>query len=125
EVVMLTRVPWRLHGWRAGENLRAVLVEHDVVPIGGEVFAGGERGAFGGSAEPLVVGPEFQVGLGNIDLCVGEIAAAVRRHDPADMVDVRVGGDDRVDVGGVDTGLLVGGGQPPHGGLWRCRTHAG
>ena len=88
-------------------------------------LARGERRAFGGSAKPLVVGPEFQVGLGDIDLRVGEIAAAVRRHDPTDMVDVRMGGDDRVDVGGVDAGLLEVGDQPSHVVVALDRAHAG
>ena len=87
-------------------------------------LARGERRAFGGSAK-LLVGPEFQVGLGDIDLRVGEIAAAIRRHDPADVVDVRMGGDDRVDVGGVDAGLLEAGDQPPHVVVALDRAHAG
>ena len=82
EAGMSDRVPRGMHCLHAGENLLAVLVEHDAVPVRDEVLARGERGAFGGSAEPLVVGPEFQVRLGNIDLRVGKIAAAVRRHDP-------------------------------------------
>src|SRR6266566_1081904 len=89
---MSDRVPRGIHRLDAGKDLLAILVEHDAIPVRDQVLARGERRAFGRGAEPLVVGPEFQVGLGNIDLRVGEIAAAIGRHDPADMVDMRVGG---------------------------------
>jgi hypothetical protein len=91
-----------MHGLYAGNDLLAILVEHDAIPVREEVLLGGERRSFTWGPEPLVVGPVLQVGLGNADLRIGEIAAAVRRHDPANMIDMRMGGDDRIDVIGVD-----------------------
>src|SRR6266568_7383134 len=74
---MSDRVPRGIHRLDAGKDLLAILVKHDAVPVRDQVLARRERGAFRRSAEPLVVGPEFQVGLGNIDLRVGEVAAAI------------------------------------------------
>src|ERR1700746_3266694 len=47
EAGMSDRVPRGMHCLHAGENLLAVLVEHDAVPVRDEVLARGERGAFG------------------------------------------------------------------------------
>src|SRR5262245_35939264 len=85
-------VPGGVHRLHAGNDLLAVLVEHDAFPVRQEVLLGGERRAFRRGAEPLVVGPEFQVGLRDVDLRVREIAVAVRRHDPADVIDMCVVG---------------------------------
>src|SRR5215831_8159899 len=86
EAGMPDRVPRGVHRLHAGNDLLAVFVEHDAIPVGEEVLLGGERRTFRGGAEPLVVGPELQIRLRDVDLRVREIAAAVRRHDTADMV---------------------------------------
>src|SRR5262249_23051755 len=74
----------------AGGTAWASLENRGAPPVGDGFLARGGRRALGGGAGPLVVGPESRVGLGDIDLRVGKIAAATRRHDPADVVDVRM-----------------------------------
>ena len=122
---MSDRVPGGVHRLHARHDLLAVLVEDDAVPVGNEVLARGQRRAFGRRAEPLVIGPEFQVGLRDVDLRVGKIAAAVRRHDAADVIDVGMGRDDRIDIVGIDAGRLEVRHQPAHRVGALDRAHSG
>ena len=93
--------------------------------LGSRFFFAVQPRTFPRGAQPLVVGPEFEVGLGDIDLRVGEVAAAVRGHDPADVVDMRVSGNDGVDVVGIDAGLFEIGRQLAHRIGAFHRAHAG
>src|SRR5262249_27470493 len=83
EAGMADRVPRGVHRLHAGNDLLAVLVEHDAIPVGEEILLGSEHRTFRGGAEPLVIGPELEVRLRDMDLRVREITAAVRRHDTA------------------------------------------
>src|SRR5262245_15836592 len=53
EAGMADRVPRGVHRLHAGNDLLAVFVEHDAIPIGEEVLLGGKRRTFRGGAEPL------------------------------------------------------------------------
>ncbi len=118
------RVSGHVHRLHAGQDFLAVLVEDDAFAVRQQVLLRGQGGVFPRRAHPLFVGPEFQVELGNVDLRVRVIAAAVLRHDAADMVDMRVRGDDRVDVRGIDARQLEVGREPPHQRGALHRAHA-
>ncbi len=90
EHVVAEGVSRRRDGRHARQEFLAILEEHDAVAHRHQVLAGVGDEILQRSVELLLIGPEFQIGLADIDLCVREQRLAAFIDDAADMVDMRV-----------------------------------
>ena len=93
----------RLH---AGQEFLAVLVEHDAVAHRQQVLAGVNDEVLQRAICLAFIGPEIEIGLGDVVLRVGEQHLAAVVHHAADVVDMGMGEHDGVDVLRLDAGFL-------------------
>src|SRR6267142_4627650 len=89
----------------AGQEFLAVAHEYNAFAVRDEMSASAlDHGLDGVDRQLAFVGPEFEIGLGHMDLRIWKIARAVVGLESPAMIRMGMGEHDRVDILWIDAG---------------------